>query len=227
MTANREIAMVNFANARVTRRTLLTSTILALCIPITSLTRLAIAQPAPAQPRTQNIDDFFRDFTAEWVRSDPDLARWTRYFSAAEQDRLERQITPRTLAQFQAQIERARQGLAALAGFDRAAMTETQRVSADLMQWQLKNFTDGAPFVDHWFPLNQFGGENIGLVIGLTIAHPLQTERDAENYVAALGQVGTRMTEATAEARRVASRGILPPRFILRATIDQMQRFAG
>jgi uncharacterized protein (DUF885 family) len=220
----RKIAMLDFASSRLISS--IAGLILAFGTSMASLPTPAVAQ-LTGQQRNQSIDEFFRDFTAEWVRSDPDLARWTRYFSGAEQDRLERQITPRTLAQTQARIERARQGLAALANFDRAAMNETQRVSADLMQWQLKNITDAAPFLDHWFPLNQFGGENIDLVVGLTIAHPLQTERDAENFVAALGQVGARLREATAEARRIASRGILPPRFILRATIDQMQRFAG
>jgi uncharacterized protein (DUF885 family) len=57
------------------------------------------------------------------------------------------------------------------------------------------------------------------------VVHPLRTERDAENYVAALGQVATRMEEATAEAQRRAANGVLPPNFILRATIEQMRRF--
>jgi len=55
--------------------------------------------------------------------------------------------------------------------------------------------------------------------------HPLLNEKDAENYVAALGQVGTRMDEAIAEARRRAAKGILLPRFIIQATVKQMQSF--
>ena len=51
---------------------------------------------APAQQRT--IDDFFRDFTDEWVRGNPSLATSARYFTGEEQDRLERQLTPETRA---------------------------------------------------------------------------------------------------------------------------------
>ena len=205
----------------------LASAILAFGIFIASLSTVAVAQSAPAVQRNQSIDAFFANFTAEWVRNDPDLARATRYFSGDEQDRLERQLTPRTRAQREARIARARQALGELTRFDRAVMNETQRVSADLMQWQLQSIIAEEPFLDFRFPLNQFQGVNISLVMTLAVVHPFATERDAENYVAALGQVDERMREAIAESRRLAVRGILPPRFILRATIEQMQRFVG
>jgi uncharacterized protein (DUF885 family) len=180
------------------------------------------AAPNPA-PRT--IDDMFRDFTAEWVRTNPDLATRTRYLTGEEQDRLERQLTPWTEAWKRSRIQLARRGLAELQTFDRASMSEDQRLSAEVMQWQLQAIVDEEPFLDHIFPLEQFQGANIALVNALVVVRPLGTERDAENYVAALGQVDARMEEAIAEARRIAANGVLPPRFILRATIEQMQRF--
>jgi len=177
----------------------------------------------PAQNR--NVDDFFRDFTADWVRQDPELATRTRYFSGDEQDRLERQLTPLTVDWRRDRIRRARQGLAELASFDRARMTETQRVSADVMRWQLDMVVREEPYLDYTFPLEQFNGANVNLVSALTVIHPVLTERDAENYRAALGQVSTRMGEAIAESRRLAAQRILPPRFILQATIKQMREF--
>ena len=58
------------------------------------------------------------------------------------------------------------------------------------------------------------------------IIHPLVTAKDVENYVAALGQLATRMEEAMAESKRIAAKGIIPPKFILQATIKQMEGFA-
>jgi hypothetical protein len=57
---------------------------------------IVVAQASSTQPQPRNlsarsIDDLFRDFTAEWVRSDAGLATRSRYFTGAEQDRLERQ----------------------------------------------------------------------------------------------------------------------------------------
>ena len=217
--------MPSFLWPNCSRRSLIAGLILGfpLCTMTAALSTLALAQPR--DPFAKSIDDFFRDFAAEWVRGNPDLARRTRYFAGDEQDRLERQLTPGTLAWRQERIELAKRGLAELRTFERASMSETQRVSADLMESGLQSVVDGEPFFDDGFPLEQFGGANVGLVNVLTIAHPIVVERDAENYVAALAQVAERMREAMGEARRRAAKGILPPRFILSSTIDQMRRF--
>jgi uncharacterized protein (DUF885 family) len=159
------------------------------------------------------------------VRTNPDLARRTRYLTGEEQDRLERQLTPWTEAYRRARLALAGGGLAEIRSLDRASMTDAQRISADLMQWQLQTTVDGEPYYDDTFPLEQFQGANVSLVYTLVVVHPLRTARDAENYVAALGQVAVRMEEATAEAARRAANGVLPPSFILRATIAQMRRF--
>jgi len=187
--------------------------------------QVVASPPRVPHPAIRTVSDFFRDFTAEWIRHDPDLARRTRYFTDEEQDQLERQLTPRTEAWKRARLQLSRRGLAELQTFDRASMSEDQRLSADLMQWQLQVIVDEEQFLDETFPLNQFRGENRAIVDTLVVTHPLRIERDAENYVAALGQVSIRIEEATAEAHRLAAKSILPPDFILRATIEQMQRF--
>lgn len=188
---------------------------------------IIIAQVATPQLRSDSrtVDDFFQDFTAEWVRTNPDLARRTRYLAGEEQDRLERQLTPWTEAWRRGRIALARSGLAELQSLDRASMSDTQRLSANVMHWQLQTIIDGEPYYDDSFPLEQFQGANVSLVDALVVVHPVRTARDAENYVAALGQVAERMEEATAEARRRAANGALPPDFILRATIAQMRGF--
>jgi uncharacterized protein (DUF885 family) len=195
--------------------------------PVAALT-VALAGTIAAAQGVQSgrtLDDFFTDFTAEWVRSNPDQATATRYFTGAEQDRLEQQLTPATDAFLRARIELASKGLVELGKFDRAGLTEQQRVSAELAQWQLQTVVDQEPYVDFVFPLEQMNGVNVRVVEALTVRHPLLTDKDAVNYVVALGQVSTRMEEAITEARRRADKGILPPRFILQATVRQMRGF--
>ena len=48
-------------------------------------------------PPQRTLDDFFNDFTARWIRNNPNQAVSTRYFSGPEQDRLEQQLTPEML----------------------------------------------------------------------------------------------------------------------------------
>src|ERR1700722_11973055 len=175
------------------------------------------------QPRT--VSDFFRDFTAEWMRTNPNQATTTRYFSGPEQDRFEEQLTPETPEYRHSRVLLAQKGLSELATFDRARMTDTERVSAELMQWQLSMLVEGDTYRDYVFPLEQFGGVNVNLPNILTVTHPLVTEKDAVHYVARLGQVGTRMDEAIAESRGLIAKQMFPPRFIVRATITQMRQF--
>ncbi|MGH8177374.1 MAG: DUF885 domain-containing protein [Steroidobacter sp.] len=189
-----------------------------------ALAMLALAPPH-ARAQEQSIDAFFDEFTAEWVRNDPDLATATRYFSGEEQNRLEQQITPNTRAWLLDRIRLARKGVRELQKFDRTKFSDAQRVSADLMQWQLDGIVRGERFLDYRFPLDQFGGANVNLVESLTLRHPLATPKDASNYIERLGQVGQRMDESTAEARKLAHKDMIPPRFILQTTLTQMRTF--
>jgi len=178
-----------------------------------------------ASPRAPSIDVFFESFTADWVRMSPNQAISARYFSGPEQDALETQITPMTREWRHRRVEMARRGLAQLAGYDGGRLTETERVSADLMKWQLEMVVEGEEYDDYLFPLEQFAGANVNLPNALTIVHPINTEKDAANYVARLGQVAARMDEAIAEASTRVQKGRVPPRFILDATIAQMEQF--
>lgn len=187
----------------------------------------AVALPALAQaPReATDIGRFFDEFTAEWVRRDPDLATATRYFSGAEQERLEQQLTPNTRAFALERVALARRGLSQLAKFDSAKLDESQRVSAQLMRWMLDSAVQGEKFMDYRFPLDQFGGANVQLVETLTLRHPLANEKDASNYVKRLAQVGQRMDESVVEAKRIAAENMIPPSFIIKTTLASMHTF--
>src|SRR5689334_22502789 len=68
-------------------------------------------------------DKFFTEFTDEWVRQNPNQATTFRYFSGAEQDALERQMTPWTLEWNKARVQLARDGLRRLQALDRGRMS--------------------------------------------------------------------------------------------------------
>jgi uncharacterized protein (DUF885 family) len=191
------------------------------------------AASVPAQQRS--IDEFFATFTAEWLRLNPNQAASTRFFSGEEQRQFERQLTPltpewrrRRVALAQRALEELNQAVKSARRGDlsrNSGLTDVQVVSTDLMRWQLDTLIRSDRFSDYFFPFEQFGGANVGLVSTMTVSHPVVTEGDAENYVARLGQVALRLDEAIAEARRIAALGLIPPRFIIRATLAQMQQF--
>jgi uncharacterized protein (DUF885 family) len=185
----------------------------------------ALTAPSAQQ---RSIDDFFRELSDGWVRMNPNLAVSTRYFSATsdvEQNQLEQQLTSYSDAAERQRLAYLERGLDGLKRFDRARMTDAQRLSADLLRYQLQSYLDWAKYDDYVFPLDQFSGANTGLVNALAVQHPLVTPPDATNYVIRLAQVAPRMAEALVESRQRAARDLIPPRFILVRTIDQMRTF--
>jgi uncharacterized protein (DUF885 family) len=203
----------------------------ALCLALLAGCASSPTPPAASPPQAgtietaQSIDAFFQEFSDQWMLRQPNAATGSRYFDGATQLEMDRQLTPLTDGFREETVALARRGLAQLATFDRAAMSDTQRVSADLMQWQLQSIVDGERFGDYDFPLEQFRGANVSLPNLMTVVHPLRSAQDADNYLARLRLFDERMGEATARARALAARGILPPRFILQSTIAQMRQF--
>jgi uncharacterized protein (DUF885 family) len=189
---------------------------------LAALCALAVAAPSAQQP---SIDDFFRTISDGWVRLNPNLAVSTRYFSGEEQDRLEQQISSYTDAAERERLAYIQRGLQDLGRFDRSRMTDAQRLSADVLRYHLQSYIDWARYDDYVFPLDQFNGANIWLPNTLTVQHPIRTAKDVSNFIARLGQVGTRMAEAVVESRQRAEKDLIPPRFIVNLTIDQMRRF--
>jgi len=183
----------------------------------------AAEPPAAAQAA---LDAFFTRSTDRWVEGNPDQAIVTGYFDGELQDALERQLTPRTRDYQLQRNAQAREVLAELARQDLTQATPTQQLSAQLLQWQLDMGLADEPFLDqiNW-PLNQFNGANVALPNALTVQHPLLDARDADNYVARLQLVDDRLREAIDDAAARAERGVVPPAFILRTTLDQLRQF--
>ena len=97
------------------------------------------------------------------MRANPNGATSSRYFTGAGAGSARAQLTPETEAYRRDRIKLARKGLADLRKFDRAKMPEIQRVSADLMEWQLDMIVREEPYLDYSFPLNQFNGVNVNM----------------------------------------------------------------
>src|SRR6185436_5073974 len=148
-------------------RTFLASVVLAVA--------LVALQPVTTQER--RIDDFFGAFTDEWVRMNPNQATAARYFTGPEQNALETQLTPQTREWGHRRVELARRGLADLKKFDPVRLTDQQRLSADVMRWQLEMIVEAEKYEDFAFPLEQFGGANIDLVSAFFVMDTLITEK--------------------------------------------------
>jgi uncharacterized protein (DUF885 family) len=186
------------------------------------------ARPAvkPTAARQNKTFDTWADrFAEDWVRANPQLATSTQYFEGAEQEALDRQLTPQTREQRAKMIALAKTGVARLDAFLAGSLSEEQRTSASVMRWSLANTVASEPFEDYNFVFNQFSGVQVGLVNFMTNTHPLRRATDLSSYMARLEQVGQRMDEALAKAKEAAGKGMIPPRFILERAQYQVDLF--
>lgn len=217
-----------------TRQRILRTTIASLFLPLALATAMpqaiAAGKPAkaaaaaPAVKPNKAFDAWADRFAEDWVRANPQEATSTQYFTGAEQDALDRQLTPLTRAQRQKRIALAKTGVARLDKFLAGPLSEEQRTSASVMRWSLANTVDSEPYEDYNFVFSQFGAQ-VGLVNFMTTTHPLRRASDLASYMARLEQVGPRLDEALVRAKEAAAKGMLPPRFILERGQYQVDLF--
>src|SRR5579883_540651 len=188
------------------------------------LAYLAAAAPLAAAPNA-DIDRFFDDFLAEWVRAEPEMATSMRLFTGDEQAALDAKLSDISDAAAHTRINRAKAGLAKLRTFNRATLTPAQKLSAEMLEYQLTDVIGEEPYLAYNFPLNQFRGVQVRLPSLMTDLHPLRTPRDADNYISRLEQAGPKIDEASKMMRDRAAQGIRLPGFIAVETINQMKRF--
>lgn len=174
---------------------------------------------------SSDFDRWAESFAADWVRANPTISTYQQYLPAAEQDALDRQLTPNTKEYRAGRVAAAKTALDELAKFDRASLSPDQRTSAATIEWSLRGVVESAPFADFNFVFNQFGGLHVSTVNFLTQAHPIRHRRDIENYLARLQLVAGRIDEGVAQAKDAAARGFLMPDFITRSALGQFERF--
>jgi uncharacterized protein (DUF885 family) len=122
------------------------------------LLALLVATAVSLSATDKNFDAWADNLTAETMRANPTGATATQFFSGAEQDALDRQLTPITKAHRAAHVAAAQKALAELAQFDRARLDPEQRISASVIEWSLRGVVDSEPFADFSFVFSQFGG---------------------------------------------------------------------
>jgi uncharacterized protein (DUF885 family) len=116
--------------------------------------------------------------------------------------------------------------LRTLHGYDRAHMSASAALSYDVMDWFLDDQARGnRDFMHYDFPVNQLAGFQSLLPDFLINLHPMHTPRDAQNYVKRLARFGV-ATDQQIEGLDVRLKEhILPPRWSLQKSIDQMRAF--
>ena len=115
--------------------------------------------------------------------------------------------------------------LARLRSFDRAAQSESQLLSTDVLDSFLALQAEGARFRFHDYPVNQMDGIQNELPDFMLNVHRIASKRDAEAYVARLSKFGVAFDQVIAGLVHRQALGVLPPRFVFERVLDGVKRF--
>jgi uncharacterized protein (DUF885 family) len=118
-----------------------------------------------------------------------------------------------------------RRDLEQLHGYDRAALSESQQLSYDVLDWYLRDLADGERWLYHDYPVNHVFGEPNATLEFMVRIHPLDDAEDARNYVARLTAIPKKFAGLTEGLRARESKGVIAPGFVIDRVLEQIRTF--
>ncbi len=190
-----------------------TATLLPTALPTAAPT--ATADDLLGGLRGLGIDSFFQEAYRRWMLRDPEgLTTLGLADAYGAGDGKLTDISDAFVRQTQA-LEKGT--LELLRGYDRSAFSEAQAVTADIYEWFLDDLVRGHPFMYDDYPINPVVTSIHFLLYSLfTIYQPLNNAEDANDYIARLSQVGSKLSQLIDGLKRREERGVILPSFLLR-----------
>jgi uncharacterized protein (DUF885 family) len=112
--------------------------------------------------------------------------------------------------------------------YDRAQMSPEQQLSADIYGWYLEDQVRGHAFTYHDYPASFLitTGVQEQLIQFFADIHPIASQQDAEDYVARLSQVDTKLDQLIDGLRRREEAGVVMPGFLIPWTLYSVRNVA-
>ncbi len=182
---------------------------------------------APAVPDAA-FDAWVESFTAEWRAGSGAAATQTPAGGAPAREAAEDDNDGNPLEGLEVrrahEVALARRGLERLGEWPDERLAPAQRISAAVLRWNLELVVARQPFADHQFVFRQLRGLHVSLVDTLTERTTVRRPADVPIYLARLGRVAPRLDEGIARTRAAVKRGLIPPRFIVERSLQQLDQ---
>lgn len=171
------------------------------------------APAAEAQEKSELVsflDQAFEEQLALSPQSQTYLGRTTNY---GQLDDYTAEADARSLALAEQQLAEMRER------FDPESLSESDRISFELFEDDVRRQRIGQEWRDHGFIFRANGGPTGSLPVFMINAHRVGSVEDAEAYVSRLREVERVGNEIAADFRTRAEAGVVPPAFVFEPTI--------
>jgi uncharacterized protein (DUF885 family) len=181
------------------------------------------ADPSPVTPsprETAKAHRLFDEFWEDHLADNPGTATYLG------DRRYDDRIFDVSEAAFKRRFRTARRFLARANAIDPALLADQDRISLEVLQWQLRLAVEGEPLHtyledNYLLPVNQMEGLHVR-VLALPQTHPFETERDYLNYAARLRAVPRQVDAAIANMRKGMQLGVVLPRGVVERVLPQL-----
>ena len=116
---------------------------------------------------------------------------------------------------------------AILLSYDFDNQSPENQMNTEILSFYMKGLIDGEPFFYHGYPVNQLFGIQSSLPSMLVSAHILEDKSDIEAYISRLSKFDTKFDQLIENLKISESKGIIPPKFIIKKVLDEMNGFVG
>jgi uncharacterized protein (DUF885 family) len=117
--------------------------------------------------------------------------------------------------------------LGLLRSYPRPSQARVTLLSTDIMDYFLDDIARSEHFRHHDYPLNQMFGIQSEMPNFMMTLHPVVSTLEGRNYVKRLNRFGVKFDQVMEGLKIRETKGILPPKFVIRRVLDEMTAFIG
>lgn len=172
-----------------------------------------------------HIRIFFERVFVEYAFIDPQLMSSLRMLPSW-MDWYSDELTDLSLVQEEKLNKKLLNDLATLRSYDRASLSAENQFNYDMLEYFLAVNVEGQKFQYHNYPLNQLFGLQGELPTFLATQHPVDNQKDAENYLIRLNKIPLAFAQAQEGLNKRETLKIIPPQFVIEKVLLQMREFA-
>ncbi len=172
------------------------------------------------------IDWFFNRALVQMTLESPETLSQLRFLESVGIKFHQDELDDASLEVQERQIKKIRAIHAELRSYERADLTEQQKITYDMADWFLARMLAAADrFRFHNYPVNQLFGEQNAFPSFMEATHQIHGVRDADDYLARLSKVGVKWAQMLEGLKVREQKRIIPPTFVIEKVLAEMRAF--
>ncbi len=125
-------------------------------------------------------------------------------------------------------FNKSKDDYATLLSYDFENQSPENQLNTKILSFYMKGIIDGEPFSDYGYPVNQMFGIQSGLPSLMESAHKLEDKSDIKAYISRLSKFDIKFDQLIEDHLKISeSKGIIPPKIIIKQVLDEMKGFVG